>query len=116
MADIKYLMDNFEKYLEKKREHYEEEKKQEKEDMLVKAMTWVISWLTFAIAAMLSWECNSRSKPNMMIAEKVTRALISGYFGLFYILLYFIFWSGNCNKAVVPTPTALKAILDETKV
>lgn len=104
MADIKYLMDSFESYLaeKKKREnYYEEEKKKEGDDMSelgYKIMSTIVSWLTFVLAAYLSWECNGRSNPSMMNAERVTRALIAGWFGLFYIILYFMFWSGKCKK------------------
>jgi hypothetical protein len=95
-------MDNFEKYLAEKKnrgsseEYYE--KVEEEQSLAVKVMTMIISWMTFLLAASLSWECNSRCTPNMMQTEKLVRALIAGWFGFLYIILYFIFWSGNCNK------------------
>lgn len=48
-------------------------------------------------AVYLSWTCNSKCYPNMNAFEKVLRAFFAGFFGIFYVIIYFIAWSQQCN-------------------
>jgi hypothetical protein len=58
----------------------------------------LVNILIFAAAAYLSWSCNSRCYKKMGIVEKVVRAFFAGFFGLLYLIIYFISWSADCNK------------------
>jgi hypothetical protein len=57
----------------------------------------VVSGLLYLVAFYLSWSCNSKCFPGMSLIEKVLRALVAGFFGFWYIIVYFAFWSTDCN-------------------
>ena len=55
----------------------------------------LFSIVVFLIAFYLSWSCNSCL--NMGTGEKLIRAFVAGIFGILYIIIYFIFFSTDCN-------------------
>lgn len=57
----------------------------------------ILSFIIFAFAVYLSWNCNSKCFPSMSGFEKVFRAFFAGIFGTLYLLIYFIAWSANCS-------------------
>ncbi len=61
------------------------------------SLTSIISFIIFAFAVYLSWNCNSKCFPSMSGFEKVFRAFFAGIFGTLYLLIYFIAWSANCS-------------------
>ena len=65
----------------------------------------IISILLFIISASISWNCNSISYSEMNDFEKLGRAFFAGVFGFFYIILYVVFWSSDCNKAYINKKT-----------
>lgn len=102
--DMKILVESFEKYVEeqegKKKENYrgneydDDEERREKMGMYL--MSQFLQWLTFLVAFYLSWQCNSRSRPEMDEIEKGVRGFFAGIFGFFYIVVYLLFWSDDC--------------------
>jgi hypothetical protein len=84
-----------------KKEYYEE-KEEGKEYYCrdeISVTNSIISGVLFFVAAYISWGCNSMSYPEMGDFEKVGRAFFAGIFGFFYLIMYVIFWSSDCNKA-----------------
>jgi hypothetical protein len=101
--DMKMLLESFEKYVEdekKHKENYQEGRKYEgggkSEMMAMYLLSQFLQWLTFLIAFYLSWQCNSRSRPEMDEIEKGVRGFFAGIFGFFYIVVYLLFWSDDC--------------------
>ena len=57
-------------------------------------------FLTFA-AFYLSYSCNSKCLPMMNEVEKIARAIFAGIFNIFYLIMYFLFWSKDCMACKV---------------
>jgi hypothetical protein len=68
-----------------------------KEEKRVLMIAQVVSTLIFAVAAYLSWNCNTHCDTSMSTIEKAARAMIAGYFGLLYIIIYMVSWSSTCR-------------------
>jgi hypothetical protein len=56
----------------------------------------LISIVLSVIAAYLSWSCNTAAGIDGI--WRIIRAVVASIFGLFYILLYAIFFAGRCGK------------------
>lgn len=100
--DMKVLLEGFEKYVKESKENYrvirknEYEEEERREMMGMYIMSQLLQWLTFVIAFYLSWQCNSRSRPEMDEIEKGVRGFFAGIFGFLYIVVYLLFWSDDC--------------------
>lgn len=108
--------------VQKQNEKYEDAYKQNQiqqssssNEGLVGKFGGVFNILIFAVAAYLSWSCNTRCYRGMGVLEKSVRAFFAGVFGLIYLLLYVIFWSSDCGKCedVVPSSVAVN-IMDSS--
>lgn len=110
MADIGILIKTVEEFItnpSKEEEDYVEEEEHYEygyycKDETENSMTsYIISMILFVVAAYISYGCNSISYPEMGDFEKLSRAFFAGIFGFFYIILYVVFWSSDCNKAYI---------------
>ena len=58
-------------------------------------VNFIISAVIGGFAAYLSWKCNTLTETNIIL--KVIFAIFAFLFGLFYLILYFIFRWGDCK-------------------
>jgi len=96
--DANFAINYFNDLTKKEKERYENSQQSKKEEKTTYGpFANLFSLLVAVLAVYLSWTCNNNCFPNMGMVEKVLRAFFAGFFGLFYLIIYFIAWSSSCS-------------------